>query len=350
MKVAIISDSHFGVKKSNPIFLKSQLRFFDECFIPYLEKHKINTIFHLGDVYDNRHNINVGVLNEFDSLIFEKLRGYLICILVGNHDTYFKNTIDIHSLKPYNKFPNINIVDEIKMERFDNRDILLVPWQVDNNVFIKKIADKNVKDLDVCMGHFEINGFNMNNTKVCDQGIDPSIFIKNYHLTLSGHFHQRKIINQGNRAIHYIGNPYQLTRSDINQKKGFAVLDLDTLEIEYIDNNVSIQYKRLKYPDYFEKKDIKGNVVDVIVDVSEDIDEKDYQKYLSEIESFEPAFTPELKLENNVNTTSNGSYNIQTTEELIEEYVNDIDDLSEDKKENICNKLLDLYKQCRKED
>lgn len=347
-KIAIITDLHFGVKKNNQDFLTSQLDFFNKRFFPYLEKNNIDTIMILGDVFDNRQYLNINVLNKIDELMIEQFNKYNTYILIGNHDITYKTTIDVHSLKTFRHLSNIHIVEDIEKIKINNRDILLVPWQVDNNEFVKKVSNKNLNKLDICFGHFEINGFFLNNTKVCDFGLDSKLFFNNYTLTFSGHFHKRKLLEQGNNKIQYVGSPYELTRTDRDTEKGFCVLDTDTLEYEFIENNISIKHKLFKYPEKFIEEDIKGNIIDVVVDVGENYKEKEFQKYMLEIDTYKPIFQPELKLENNVNMVAKEDYKIQSTEELIEEYIDDID-LDDKVKNDVREKMIELYKECKQE-
>ena len=347
MKIALVTDFHFGVKKNNSKFLQSQLKFFNDVFFPYIKKHNINDIICLGDLFDNRNSINVNVLNEVDTLMVDEFNKYKTYMIVGNHDTYMRNTINIHSLAPFRHLKNINVIDEITQIELDGKLALLVPWQVDNNEFIKKISDKNFYN-DFAFGHFEINGFNLNTSKVCDFGISPNVFFNNYGLTFSGHFHTRKEIKQMDKKIIYIGSPYEITRSDINQHKGFCVLDTNTISYEFINNDVSIKHKRFTYPDKFQQKDIEGNIVDVVVNIDDNYDEKQFQKYMLEIDSYLP-YDVELKLLNNIDITSKGDYKIQNTEELIKEYIEDTD-YEKKLKKQIKDKMVSLYMECKQND
>ena len=47
MKIAIIGDTHFGVRSDSPAFAEYQYKFLDDVFFPYLEKNKIDTLIHL---------------------------------------------------------------------------------------------------------------------------------------------------------------------------------------------------------------------------------------------------------------------------------------------------------------
>ena len=50
MKIAILNDTHFGVRNDSEAFRNYQLKFYNEIFFPYIEKHNIKTLIHLGDV------------------------------------------------------------------------------------------------------------------------------------------------------------------------------------------------------------------------------------------------------------------------------------------------------------
>ena len=45
MKIAIINDTHFGVRNDHQGFLDYMFQFFDEQFFPYLVENNIKTVF-----------------------------------------------------------------------------------------------------------------------------------------------------------------------------------------------------------------------------------------------------------------------------------------------------------------
>ena len=65
MKIAILNDTHFGVRNDSEAFRNYQLKFFNDIFFPYLKKHNIKTIVHLGDVVDRRKFINFETASTF---------------------------------------------------------------------------------------------------------------------------------------------------------------------------------------------------------------------------------------------------------------------------------------------
>jgi hypothetical protein len=62
---------------------------------------------------------------------------------------------------------------------------------------------------------------------------------KAFQRVFSGHFHHRS--TTGN--ITYLGNPYEITWSDYNDKRGFHIYDTETMETEFIENPHSMFHK-----------------------------------------------------------------------------------------------------------
>lgn len=344
-KVAIISDTHLGVRKGNEIFLASQMRFFREQLIPELKQKGITTILHLGDFFDNRVHINSKILNAVIELLEKDLKDFQIHILVGNHDSYFESTIDVNSIEPLSLLPNVHIIKKIDVYNILGTDITLVPW-VTKHEEAEKILTTLPKTK-VCMGHLELTSFDMFRNKVCEHGMPFQIFAENFELTFSGHFHTRseKQFPNGNKII-YMGNPYHLTRNDIGDERGYCVLDLETLEYEYVNNKVSLKYITTTYPKKLTKEDVAGNNIDVYVDF-QSASEEDIHTYIKEIESFGPAFLPvQIKSINNVSYTTSADIEIGTVTDLMNEY---IQALPIENKDRMINLLMSLYDECVKD-
>ena len=64
-KVALITDTHFGARNDSIQFLKYYQKFYKNIFFPYIDEHKIDTIFHLGDIVERRKFINFITLHQF---------------------------------------------------------------------------------------------------------------------------------------------------------------------------------------------------------------------------------------------------------------------------------------------
>ena len=114
MKVAIITDQHFGMRKGSQIFHDYMKKFYDEVFFPFLDKNKITTVLDLGDTFDNRKSIDFWSLdwaknNYYDPLA---LRGIKIYTVVGNHTAYYKNTLGINAIKLLlQEYENVHLIE-----------------------------------------------------------------------------------------------------------------------------------------------------------------------------------------------------------------------------------------------
>ena len=120
MKVAIITDQHFGARKSSRIFHDFFKKFYRNVFFPTLEKRGIDTVLDLGDTFDNRRNLDLwaaqwGTHNYFDRL---KDMGVKVHALVGNHTAYFKDTNLVNTLQSVlSQYENITIYDKTNKRR-----------------------------------------------------------------------------------------------------------------------------------------------------------------------------------------------------------------------------------------
>lgn len=250
MKIAIINDTHFGIRNDSPFFLERSLEYFEKQFFTYLEENNIKDVLHLGDLFDRRKYINFNTLGQVRNRFFNKLKSLniKIHITVGNHDTYFKNTNDLNSLSQlFSEEEHINIIEKPTVLNFEGLCIGMVPW-------IAKDNEKECFDFiqncscPILAGHFEIAGFQVMNGVVHPTGIKENAFAR-FEMVLSGHFH----LKQSSKNINYLGTQYQLNFGDVDSKKGFHILNTDTRVIEFIHNPNDI-FHIIKYSDDTEEK------------------------------------------------------------------------------------------------
>lgn len=275
-KVAIFSDLHLGLYGNSEQWHEIALNWAD-WIVEDLKKNKIKDIFFLGDFFHNRSEISVQTIHVA-SLILEKFRDFNMIMIVGNHDAYYKNRSDIHSLALMSAHDNITIVDELlEIEAFDKK-LLFVPWNTD-------LPDRQ---FDYIFGHFEVLTFKMNNYKVCDHGIMASDLLVRSPRTYSGHFHTKstKLYKEG--FISYIGNTFHHDFNDYGDEKGYYILDLEDDTNTFCPNKVSPKFQKIlasKIKQY-DKTHFKNNVVKLIVDT--DLDEKTVSKIQTYISKFKP--------------------------------------------------------------
>jgi len=240
MKIALLTDTHFGARNDSVLFHEYFMKFYNNVFFPELEKRNIDTVIHLGDVFDRRKYINYNILDRIKSDLFSQLKEKNINthIIVGNHDTYYKNTNKVNSVKLLlGSYDNITIYEEAEVAEFDGREILMVPWINQENEEYTLELIKNTSAL-VAMGHLELSGFLMNPGMVNEHGLSMKVFDK-FDKVYSGHFHHKST----NGNVTYLGNEYEITWIDYGDKRGFHIFDTETAEIEFIENPFTMFHK-----------------------------------------------------------------------------------------------------------
>lgn len=288
MKIAVISDTHFGVKNGSDIFLNYSAKFFNEVFFPYLEENGIKDIIHLGDYFDHRKFVNYKVLKHNHENFIQKLYDYDIHmdIIPGNHDVYYKNTNSLNSLQQILEKYNdrISIQMEPVVKNFDNLGIGLLPWICEEN-YEKSMDFVSNSNAAILMGHLELGGFKyMANANIESHGMDRELFDR-YDAVYSGHYHTKS--TQGN--ITYLGTQYELTWSDANDPKYFHVLDTATRELEAV-RNPNVLFQKLYYDEdstpQFSRESIENTYIKVIVTNKKDLYK--FDKWMEKIHDFNP--------------------------------------------------------------
>jgi len=220
--------------------------FLGTVFFPTLQRENINTVMHLGDLVDQRKQINFLIANNLRKNFIEPLiqRNISTHIIAGNHDCQFKNTNEINALQELIewKCSNIKLYTNSTEVVIDNVPILLVPWICAENRQHSMEMISNSKST-ICMGHLELQGFEMFRGSICSHGDDRTIFDK-FHMVLSGHFHHRSTDGH----IVYTGSHGQFTWSDYDDSRGFHLLDLETKELTFIENPY-IMFSKAWYDD-----------------------------------------------------------------------------------------------------
>ena len=252
MKIALLNDSHFGVRNDSQAFRDYQLKFYNEIFFPYLQENNIKTLVHLGDVVDRRKFINFQTASIWRKKFWDRLYEEQIDthIIIGNHDTYFKNTNEVNAIENlYSSFDKRNepwIYTRSTVVDFDGTPILFTPWICDDN-YEHSMEMLRTAKADLCFGHLEIKGIEMQNGVINEHGLAKSDFNR-FEKVVSGHFHKHTDDGQ----IFYCGAQYEMTWSDYKDPKAFHVFDTETREMTRISNPLTI-HKKIIYDD--KKKD-----------------------------------------------------------------------------------------------
>ena len=254
MKIALITDTHFGARNDNPAYANYFFKFYNNVFFPYLKEHNIKTCIHLGDIVDRRKFINFKTSHDFRHKFMRRLWEEKIDthIIVGNHDTYYKNTNEVNAvdelLTTYDGINEPFIYSDPKVVEIGGMRMLFLPW-VNSSNEEKTRTMLEQESADIVLGHLEIKGFEMHNNMKSVTGLDKKLF-RRFEKVLSGHFHKKSDDGQ----IYYLGCPYEFMWNDYNCQKGFHILDTETRELERIVNPYTI-HEKIYYND--EENDYK---------------------------------------------------------------------------------------------
>jgi len=322
MKVAIITDQHFGARKNSKLFHDYFLKFYDDVFFPTLEKEKITTVIDMGDTFDSRKGIDFSALTWAKDHYFDRLRdmGIEVHTIVGNHTAYYKNTNDINAIDLLlREYDNVKVYSETTSIEVGGLNILLVPWiNQENKDMTLKMINKSTAPM--CMGHLELQGFKVNDYVVMDHGMDMDPF-KKFEKVFSGHFHTRS--TQDN--ISYLGNPYEIYWNDCEDTRGFHLFDTKTLETTPVNNTHRLFYK-IYYTDndyqLFDASELEDKIVKLVV--RKKTDTKKFEKFIDKLYASNVA---ELKIVENFEFNGwfdkelDGDYESEDTMSILNNYI-----------------------------
>lgn len=226
-----------------------------------IKKEGVARIVQIGDLFDRRKYVNYMTLQKTKEIFLDPLEalsqelGIPVDILPGNHDTYFKNTLEVNSLSLNLKGYSFNVVLHPQEIDVGGTSLLLLPWICDENKTESYEAIKNSKAR-FCLGHLELVGFELHRGNLSTHGDEPALF-ERFDKVITGHYHHRS--HKGN--IHYIGAAYEFTWADYNDPRGFVILDVDTGKIDYKNNPYKI-FHVYDYDDHNNSTKIEEDIAD----------------------------------------------------------------------------------------
>jgi hypothetical protein len=324
LKIALITDQHLDGRKGSLAFWTYFQKFYDDVFFPTLEKEGITTIIDLGDTFDNRKSMDYNVCNRVTTNYFDRLKNYKVHMLLGNHCVYYKNTNKINSpellLKQYD---NITIYSEPKHLKLGSKKFLMLPWiNKENQDKIFKLL--KTSEADVCCGHLELSGFEMNAGMVMDHGMDHKLFHR-FKRVWSGHYHHQS--KKGN--VQYLGNPYQMFWNDYKDSRGFHIYDTESDKLKFVANPYEI-FDKIFYDDTsvdYNKQDVscyKDKYIKIIVE-----QKTDYHMFETLVDRLYNVGVHDVKiaetlLEDDLND-SDADVEVKDTMTLLSEYIDEVE-------------------------
>ena len=312
MKIAIITDQHFGARKGADYIHNYFKKFYDNTFFPYLEKNKIDTVMDMGDTFDNRRNIDLATLEWSKKNYYDRLQamGITVHTIVGNHTAYYKDTNEINTVELLLKeYENVKVYSEPTNINLGGLDILLLPWINEENK-LQTLEMMDTTKASVIMGHLELNGFVATRGHTMEHGMDTKVFDKFYRV-YSGHYHTRS----DNGKIYYLGNPYEMFWNDVKDTRGFHIFDTKTIEHTPINNPYRLFYN-LYYEDtnykLFDTREYKDKIIKVVV--KKKTDQKQFEKFIDKLYN---SGIQDLKIIENFVLNESEDFEVEETENTI---------------------------------
>ena len=281
MKVAIITDQHFGARKNSKLFHDYFLKFYNDVFFPTLEEYGITTVVDMGDTFDSRKGIDFSALSWAKDNYYDRLQemGVKVHTIVGNHTAYYKNTNNVNAVDLLlREYDNVTVYAEPTEVMLDQLSTLFIPWiNQENEENTLKLIKKT--KCPCAMGHLEFQGFRVNRQIVMEHGLEANIF-KNFSKVFSGHYHTRS----DNGTVFYLGNPYEIYWTDVNDTRGFTIFDTETLEHTPINNPYKM-FHNIYYEDTdhqtFDTREYENKIVKIIVRKKSDT--KKFEKFIDKL-------------------------------------------------------------------
>ena len=312
MKVAIITDQHFGARKNSKLFHDYFLKFYNDVFFPTLEKEGITTVVDMGDTFDSRKGIDFSALSWAKNNYYDRLQqmGVTVHTIVGNHTAYYKNTNEVNAVDLLlREYDNVTVYSEPTEVKLGNLKTLFIPWinQENQENTLKLVQKTSCK---CAMGHLELQGFRVNKQIVMEHGLESKLFDK-FKRVYSGHYHTRS----NNETVFYLGNPYEMFWNDVNDTRGFHIFDTETLEHTPINNPYKLFYN-IYYEDTnyqtFDTREYENKIVRIIVRKKSDI--KQFEKFVDKLYSSSVA---ELKVVENFAIQQTEDFDVFESEDTL---------------------------------
>lgn len=306
-KFIVVSDLHIGIHKDDEIWLRQTESLFDQIRDTAVKKN-IDNIIIAGDFFHERKTVNVATMYRAYNIL-KSLSDFHIIILIGNHDTYYKNQIDPNSLYVFSDLSNVQIIDELTV--ID--DAAFLPWTTEK-VNITEIRQKYL------ISHIEIDGFPATYKSNFFGGYDKNDF-QHFEKVISGHFHIPS--NRGN--ILYCGAPFHLTFSDKGSTSGYYIFDKG--KIRFVENQDYAKYVRVTTEDAVDRKMIEGNMVSMnfvkdygILGNNRKIE---HMQSLNPLRLF-PDFT-NISVHTDISSTQEDLAPVKSVKEILHDYVSNIE-------------------------
>lgn len=278
---AFFTDIHFGRKANSQLHNDDCLKYLN-WFSEQVKQYECDYVAFLGDWNENRSALNIHTLNftHVGAKILNQL-GVPVYFVVGNHDLYYRNSREVHSVIHHEVFENFTLIEEPTIIKEIKGDMLFCPYMF-HEEYPSLMKYLNVP---FWAGHFEFKGFIITGYNITmPTGPDAADF-KGPKYIVSGHFHKRQ--TQPDTNVIYIGNTFPMDFGDAgDSERGMMMYDHNADEMVFINWPECPRYVKTKLSYLIDDdKDLskillEHSRVNCIVDISLDFEEVNELKQL----------------------------------------------------------------------
>ena len=312
--ILITTDWHFGLKQNQDKWLGTLLNITDQIN-DYINKNEIEHLIFCGDLFHERNDISVKIINAAIKCIEKLSANCKIYLIVGNHDLVDNVHPELNSIKIFKHTKNVTVIEDATEVSINGNKSILVPW-------ISNILEYKSNTFDMMFGHFDIphnylmenridrmdkskkyskeeiinyinsekmlkedglHGLDINKEIVIDSFIhhkpasqligDWINVVKEGGTIFAGHVHNRHEFVANRRKFIFIGSPYQQTAAEYDSNDGFYTLSKNN-KIEFhklinIPKFVEIKISDILNEgiDKFDYSTLTNNIINKIIDV-----------------------------------------------------------------------------------
>jgi len=282
MRILIFSDLHIHPHKKSSERLEDCLKVLDWVFRSAAQR-KISNLVFLGDLFHDRQKIDVLTYQRTFEILSRHLStgSFSLTLLLGNHDIWHHQRLDVSSVNPLRTLPGVKVVDSPSVQEISDgtEDFYMgfLPYTHDPIEDLKKVEaawKSNVKgdQRRVLGGHIAVDGalWNVRHGTLSDVSVEhegdmvrvgPEIF-RRWQRVFLGHYHAAQNMDE---RVEYVGSPLQLSFGEADQNKHIIVYDTLEDSVEYINNDFSPRHIIVKEGGT-EGLDFRGNFVRLEVD------------------------------------------------------------------------------------
>lgn len=337
--ILVTTDWHFGLKGNQENRLTILVNAIDEIN-KYVKENNINNIIFCGDLFHDRNNLSVKVINTAIKCIDKLTENCHMYLIVGNHDLVDNIHPETNSTKIFKGQKNITIIENPTEVSINGNRSIFIPW-------ISNLMEYKKNTFDMIFGHFDISAefltadhidnwqrknnisdelaeeviknerllheSGLNNLDFNKEIVEETFInhkpasdligewitiVKERGIIFSGHIHNQKNFVANRRRFIFIGSPYQQTRNEMNSTDGFYTISNENKICfqpiiglpKFVDFSISDIMK--KGIDNYDFSKLTNNIIHKIIDVSIDpLDMNRIERKIAEAKPYEEVLT-----------------------------------------------------------